>query len=115
MQSAKAQIDGFLVSEGENNNVMNIWLAIGLIVLFSSLSFLISYKIFYRKGFKKGEKFREDEILSEYCAYIPFGEVGDFVKELMEEDGYSEYFPMLAIMPDKYNYLEGEVPPEKTK
>lgn len=114
MQSAKTQIYGLLVSEGEKN-VMNICLAIVLIVLFSALSFFISYKIFYRKGFKKGEKFREDEILNEYCVYIPFGEVGDFVKELMEEDGYSEYFPMLVIMPDKYNYLEGVVPPEETR
>lgn len=94
---------------------MNIWLAIGLIIGFSALSFYISYKIFYRKGFKKGEKFRENEILSEYCAYIPFGEVGDFVQELMDEHGYSENFPMLAIMPDKYDYLEGVEPPKQTK
>ena len=93
---------------------MNLWLAIGLIVLFSALSFFAAYKIFYRKGFKRGERFREDEILNEYCVYIPFGEVGDFAKELMEEDGYSENFPMLVIMPDKYNYLEGVVPPNQT-
>lgn len=93
---------------------MDILLVVGLIVLFSALSFYTSYKIFYRKGFKRGEKFRENEILSEYCVYIPFGEVGDFVKELMEEDGYSENFPMLAIMPDKYDYLEGSIPQDKT-
>lgn len=94
---------------------MNLWFVIGLIILFSALSFYISYKIFYRKGFKKGERFREDEILNEYCVYIPFGEVGDFVQELMKEDGYSEHFPMLVIMPDKYNYIEGVVPPEQTE
>lgn len=87
---------------------MNIYLAFGLIIITNAINHFMSF----RKGFKKGELFREKEILNEYCAYIPVGEIGEMADELMEEDGYSENFPIMLIMPDKYDYIEGEVPSE---
>jgi len=66
-----------------------------------------------RLGEKEGAKKREEEILREYVSYIPVGEIGRFASVLMEEDGLSEYYPMLVVRPDKYNYLDGPDPDEK--
>ena len=84
---------------------MNLYLCIVLIVACSAASAYVTYK----KGLRKGAKFREDEILNEYCVYIPVGEISELAKDLMEQDGYSENFPIMLIMPDKYDYIEGEV------
>ena len=89
---------------------MNIWLTIGLIIIISAVSSFITYKIFYQKGFTKGVKTREHEILDEYCVYYPLNEIGNLAQELMEKDGLSPNFPIMLIMPDKYNYVEGVIP-----
>ena len=67
----------------------------------------------YRYGYKKGDEAREQQILQEFCSYIPIGNVGRIADELMEESGLSPNFPMLVIMPDKYDYLEGVEPEDK--
>ena len=69
-------------------------------------------QIGHKLGKKEGAQKREEEILKDYVTYIPVGEIGKFAAELMEEDGLSEFYPMLVVRPDKYNYLEGPDPDE---
>ncbi len=57
-------------------------------------------------------KNREEQILQEFVSYIPLGSIGRIANELIEENGLSENFPMLVVMPDKYDYLEGIDPKE---
>ena len=88
---------------------MDIWLAILLILLAALGCGFAGYKY----GYKKGDEAREQQILQEFCSYIPIGNVGRIADELMEESGLSPNFPMLVIMPDKYDYLEGVDPKDK--
>ena len=64
----------------------------------------------YRYGYKKGAKEREEKILKEFMIYVPLGRVGSVAQNLIEEDGYSENFPMMIVAPSKYNYLDGPDP-----
>ena len=67
-----------------------------------------------KQGFRDREKIghrldikvRGEEILNEYFSYIPVGEIGGSAAELMEEGSLSEAFPMLLVLPDKYDYPE---------
>ena len=82
---------------------MNIWLAVGLIFSVSAGCSCAAWIL----GRKHGEKAREEEILRDYLMYISVGEIGNVAEELMEEEGLSRNFPMLIVMPDKYDYLDG--------
>ena len=87
--------------------MVSIWLCAVIALIAAGAGVFIGYKIFYKKGWRDGTRNREKEILTDYVIYVPLGEIGDFAKELIEEDGYSPTFPWLVVMPDKYNYLEG--------
>ena len=89
---------------------MDIWLVILIALIVGALFGFAGYKY----GYKKGNLDRKNEILLEYTSYIPLGNVEQFAREMMEEEGLSENFPLLFIMPDKYDYLEGIESPEQT-
>ena len=78
---------------------MNVWLNIAL--------WLVTGFACWKLGYKRGNQDRKNEILQEYTVYVPICRIGEVARELMEEDGLSENFPMLIIMPSKYDYLEG--------
>ena len=87
---------------------MNVWLSAVLMLFAGSLSGWICWKL----GYKRGNVDRKNEILQEYTMYVPISRVGDVARELIEEDGLSENFPMLIISPSKYDYLDGVDPEE---
>ena len=82
---------------------MNVWLNIVLLLFIGSAAGFACRKL----GYKRGNQDRKNEILQEYTVYVPISRIGEVARELMEEDGLSENFPMLIIMPNKYDYLEG--------
>ena len=82
---------------------MNVWLNIALLLFTGSAAGFACWKL----GYKRGNQDRKNEILQEYTVYVPICRIGEVARELMEEDGLSENFPMLIIMPSKYDYLEG--------
>ena len=85
---------------------MDIWLAILLIILTGAIFGFGGYKY----GLEKGAKNREEKILQEFMMYVPLGRVGSVAQDLIDNDGYSENFPMLIVAPSKYNYLDGPDP-----
>ena len=80
----------------------------GRIAIYAAAAGIFGWKF----GYKRGNLDRKNEILQEYTTYVPLGNVGRIARELIEEDGLSENFPMLIIMPSKYDYLEGVDPEE---
>jgi len=82
--------------------MINVWIAVLLIIIIGAGCGFAGYKI----GYKKGDEDRENQILQDFVSYIPLGRIGEIAEDLMENDGLSENFPMLVVMPDKYDYLE---------
>ena len=107
-----SKLFGIMVLKEKKCDVIDIWLAILLVIVCSGLTSFITYKIFYKKGFRKGIKHREDEILNEYCMYAPIGELSQLAETLMTEDELPPTFPVMMIRPSMYNYVDGIMPPE---
>ncbi len=82
--------------------MIDIWLVVLLTVMFSALSGFDAWRL----GRKKGAKLWDDNVLQDWVALIPVSRVGDYAAELMEENGYSEFFPLMIVQTDKYEYDE---------
>ena len=99
----------FPIHETESKeDMMNVWMSVLSMLFAATAAGFFGWKF----GYKRGNLDRKNEILQEYTTYVPLGNVGRIARELIEEDGLSENFPMLIIMPSKYDYLEGIDPEE---
>ncbi len=82
---------------------METWQA-GIIISFFCA---VSAFCFWHLGKRSGMKHREKEVVQDYFEYIPLGEIGEIAAGLMEKKGKPENYPIMVVMPTKYDYLDG--------